>query len=600
MSDSKISIAVYPEGRSFLVASETRLHEALAHAGISVPSPCGGNGTCRKCSLWLLPTDLLSEWEITRYNELLAQGVAWDDLRESFPFQETLTCRYVVCEPLIVWLPDRLHQPEMTKILTSHDQANGVAEGGFPLTFDLVFAPTDPVAASSDRHDLRLAPSQYLIAVDIGTTTVAAELLDMLSSEQAATRQHVIPWQSRGVLSCRNPQAEFGDDVISRIQYGAESTEHLGRLRKKIIGGINGLIAKLASNAGISEQQIGLIAIAGNTTMQQIFAGLDVTSLGRFPFDPAVRHYPVVRASEYGLIANPECRAIVFPVMGGFVGGDLVAGTVALQLRNRPDFSLLIDIGTNGEIVLHCPDGTLLAAATAAGPAFEGARIRNGMVAAPGAIERVTFDDDLHDLRFETIDNEPARGICGSGLIDLVAVLIRIGAVTSSGKLSGELLASNVSDAVRKRFVTVDNRAAFEIVPPSHSATGESIVLTQQDVRQVQLAAGAIRAGVTLLLRKAGTAPDNLAAVYLAGGFGNYIRRENAQTIGLLPPEVPVERIVFCGNTSLAGAKAVLLSADCYRDMQAVADAAECLDLSSFPDFSTAFAESMIFPSLDQ
>jgi uncharacterized 2Fe-2S/4Fe-4S cluster protein (DUF4445 family) len=256
---------------------------------------------------------------------------------------------------------------------------------------------------------------------------------------------------------------------------------------------------------------------------------------------------------------------------------------------------LLIDIGTNGEIVLWHPEGRmLLAAATAAGPAFEGARISRGMIAAQGAIERVIIGDDLY---IETIGNQPARGICGSGLIDLVAELVRIGAVASSGKLlTGDQLPEIVPVAIRDRFVTVDNKPAFVIVPQHESGIDHSIMLTQHDIRQVQLAAGAIRAGVTLLLRKAGLEPTDLANVFLAGGFGNYIRRENAQRIGLLPPEIPTKRIQFCGNTSLAGAKAVLLSVACYDAIQTIADKAECIDLSKSSDFSTIFAESMFFP----
>ena len=590
MTHSRVEITVYPEGRSFACSAGIRLHEALTNAGFSVPIPCGGNGTCRKCSLWLQSAAFLSKYNLAQLAATSQAGLPFEPLLAELSFQETLACQYTVDKSLVVWLP-MSQRTNIAKILATHHQPEWLTNGDFPPTHQLIFG------------DIQVETAPYAVTVDIGTTTVVAELL-RLQSDEHATRIKIgetkddadfsaTPWRSCGLCSCRNPQADFGDDVISRIQYASESPQQSAKLREIIVDTINKLIADLSRIAAITSDQISLIAIAGNTTMQQLFVGLDVTPLGHFPFVPAIKHYPVTRAADAGIAIRSDGRVVIFPVIGGFVGGDITAGITATQLRSQTDLSLLIDIGTNGEIVLWRPGGPLLAAATAAGPAFEGARIRHGMVAAPGAIEGVTFGDDLH---IETIANVTPCGICGSGLIDLVAGLIQIGAIATSGKLSKEGLSPSVSDAIRDRMITVDGRSAFEIVPQSQSATGSAIVLTQQDIRQVQLAAGAIRAGVTLLLRKAECRPDELAMVFLAGGFGNYIRRENAQIIGLLPPEVPLERIIFCGNTSLAGAKAVLLNADCYREMQAVADVAECLDLSSFPDFSTVFAESMLFP----
>jgi len=565
-----VSITVFPAGKTVSCTTGVRLHEVLARMGISLTTPCGGNGTCGKCTV------------------RVAHGHSFDKHNS---VTQVHACQYVVREPLIVWLPGESQRLNDVQILTSHPSPDSRDEADVPLTLAHLAAD----ALSHLQQDLSGQVGQYVVAVDIGTTTIVAELLYVETS--AANR--VKSW---GVQSCHNPQAKFGDDVISRIQYASESQEHRERLRKTIVDAVNGLIASLADNSSVSQEQITLVAIAGNTTMQQLFTGLDVQSLGHSPFAPATKYYQPVPAHQYGININPSDMVVLFPVIGGFVGGDIVAGIIATQLCSQNAPSLLIDIGTNGEIVLWRPEGRmLLAAATAAGPAFEGARISQGMIAAQGAIERVVIGDDLH---FETIGNQPAVGICGSGLIDLMAELVRIGAIASSGKLlTGDQLPETVPAAIRNRFVMIDNKPVFVIVPQQLARglapgwkTDRQIILTQHDIRQVQLAAGAIRAGVMLLLRQAGLEPGDLANVFLAGGFGNYIRRENAQRIGLLPPEIPTERIQFCGNTSLAGAKAVLLSTACYDAMQTIADGAQCIDLSKSPDFSTVFAESMLFP----
>jgi len=598
----EVAITVFPAGKSVACPTGARLHEVLARMRISLTTPCGGNGTCGKCLV-----------------EIAAKP-SGDRRHDDHGFQQVRACQYVVREALEVRLSGESQLPDASQILTSHQPLDVPAGDAVPLTLAHLAAD----ALANLPQDLTCPNGQYVVAVDIGTTTIVAELLLVQTRSFEDIQTNLT--RSCGVLACRNPQAEFGDDVISRIQYASESPENADRLRLAVVDAINDLITSLADKvkqtglpAPIPElvfpEQITLVVIAGNTTMQQLFAKVDVESLGHSPFDPATKHYPPTRADAFGLAINPSGLAVLFPVIGGFVGGDIVAGIVATQLCSQNAPSLLIDIGTNGEIVLWQPEGRrLLATATAAGPAFEGARISRGMIAAPGAIERVVLGDDLH---VETIGRQPARGICGSGLIDLVAELVRIGAVVSSGKLlTGDQLPETVPLAIRDRFVTHENKPAFVIVAQQESAreldpgwtidrpvrcdSPCSLMLTQHDIRQVQLAAGAIRAGVTLLLRRAGLEPGDLASVFLAGGFGNYIRRENAQRIGLLPPDIPTERIRFCGNTSLAGAKAVLLNTACYDAMPTIADQAECIDLSKSPDFSTVFAESMFFPTQEQ
>jgi uncharacterized 2Fe-2S/4Fe-4S cluster protein (DUF4445 family) len=299
-------------------------------------------------------------------------------------------------------------------------------------------------------------------------------------------------------------------------------------------------------------------------------------------------------ASSLGIGIHPRGTAYVFPVIGGFVGGDTVSGILATGLGGMAGPVLLVDIGTNGEIVLAA-EGKLTAASTAAGPAFEGARISQGMRGSTGAIERVHFDGAL---RTQVIGGVRPAGLCGSGLIDLAAELLRHGLIRPDGRLaSADDLPAGVPADLRRRLVAAHGRPAFLLAETAETATGKPILLTQQDVRELQLASGAIRAGVEILLRRGGLATTDLEAVLIAGGFGNYVRRSSAQRIGLLPPAIPRERIRYQGNTSLAGARLAALSHQARRQAEALARRTQHVDLSGDPDFKWAFADAMLFPS---
>jgi len=290
--------------------------------------------------------------------------------------------------------------------------------------------------------------------------------------------------------------------------------------------------------------------------------------------------------------------AYVFPIIGGFVGGDTAAGMLSARILEREAPVLLVDIGTNGEIVL-AHEGRLWSASTAAGPAFEGARIACGMRAARGAIEKIVLDDDVH---LGTIGNAPPGGICGSGLIDLVAELLNHGIVTPEGQLLPPTeLPAHLSKALARRVrVTDAGTTEFLVADRSRGQAEEPIVLTQRDIREVQLGAGAIRAGTSILLKKAGVRVDDIRSVLIAGGFGNFIRRNHAQRIGLLPKGIDHERIVYVGNASLSGAKWGLLSVAARKRVEAIARQTQHIDLSRDPEFQTVFAEAMIFPMRDE
>ena len=325
------------------------------------------------------------------------------------------------------------------------------------------------------------------------------------------------------------------------------------------------MIGQLCSQAGIPRGRIYEIAFAGNTTMQQLLCGVDTSALGEVPFAPATGRALTFPAVELGLHIHPRGSAYVMPVIGGFVGGDTVAGVLATGMAEADGPTLFVDIGTNGEIVLQA-GGKLRAASTAAGPAFEGARISCGMRGCTGAIEKVVVDGRL---RTNVIGNVPPVGLCGSGLIDVAAELLRHGLLTPQGRLqTPDQLPSDVLPDLAQRLVLHEGKVAFLLagaadipVCPGSGMSARPIVLTQRDLRELQLATGAIRAGIAILLRQAGLGPKDLRQVLIGGGFGNFIRRSNAQRIGLLPCEIEHRRIRYMGNTSLAGARLAALSA---------------------------------------
>ena len=402
------------------------------------------------------------------------------------------------------------------------------------------------------------------VAIDLGTTTLVAALLDLATGRQIR------------VASRLNPQTRFGDDVLSRILLARTRPDGLEQLQRLVAEALDEMIGELCDATGIARRQVYHATLAGNTTMQQIFCGIDPGPLGEMPFVPAVRQGLAFPAAEGGLGIHPRGRVYVLPIIGAFVGGDIVGGILATGLADCTGPTLLIDIGTNGEIVLAA-DGKLTATSTAAGPAFEGARITQGMRASRGAIEKVVVDQQLH---VHVIGHVPPVGLCGSALIDATAELLRHGLVSPQGRLlSPEELPQGVLPDLARRIKRRDPEVPGARKSPScwprpevrgqrsdptfdfrlptsdlRRSGGKKVALTDRDLREVQLASGAIRAGIELLLKRHGLGPKDLDRVLLAGGFGNYIRRGNALRIGLLPPGIEPSRVRYQGNTSLAGA----------------------------------------------
>ena len=616
MAEQQVAVTFEPHGRKVHVLSGTTLVEAAAQAGLTLDAPCGGMGLCGKCRVRVMngaSAPLETEQRIFTPRELQ------DGWR--------LACQTAVTQPAVVHVPETSlfasrHQivthtlgaaqevlPAVRKIyvelsppsleqdgadLLRLEEAIGTAKADLSLLRQLPgllrrngFKGT---AVLTDHHLIDFEAGDttdrcFGVAFDIGTTTLVGSLLDLRSGDELA------------ITSRMNPQVSFGDDVLSRIHYASTEPDGLENLRQLILSAVHEMLAILCAQAKAERQHIYEVTFAGNTTMQQLLCGIDVQPLGAVPFVPAYAHGLVLRACDMELPIHPRGAVYVFPVMGGFVGGDTVAGILVTALPKQEGPVLLVDIGTNGEIVL-AHQGRMWAASTAAGPAFEGARIRCGMRATCGAIEKVVADSDL---RLSVIGNVAPAGLCGSGLIDLASELLRLGIISSTGRLlPPQELPAGLPQPLRQRVRQgEDGQVEFVLAAGHGLQRDDSLTLTQRDVRELQLAGGAIRAGIHILLKQAGLVAGSLKHVYIAGGFGSFIRRSHAQRIGLLPAQISHERITYVGNASLNGARWVLLSTTARKRAEELARATVHVELSQDADFQMEFAEAMMFPPSD-
>ena len=612
MREVGIPVKFEPQGKTVFVLKGANVVEAAANAGIMLDMPCGGQGTCGKCRVRILenacePTDvernLLSP-------EDLADGVR-------------LACQTCVCGPTTIEVPE-------TSVLASTFQILGAGEGGVTDVSDVAVrkryvelpAPTrEDEAPDLDRLQSEVGPCSvaldllraipgrmrewgyrgtavladhrlidfeggntesecYAAAFDIGTTTLVGVLLDLTTGRECAS------------VSRMNPQTSHGDDVLSRILFAREH-DGLAQLHGAVLAEVNDMLAALCHEAGAPPERIYEATFAGNTTMQHLLEGVDPSALGAVPFIAAIGHSLLLRASDLGLAIHPRGRAYIYPVIGGFVGGDIVAGIVATRLADTDRPTAMVDIGTNGEIVV-CHGDQMMAASTAAGPAFEGARIKHGMRASAGAIEKVVFDGDL---RVNVVGGVPPVGLCGSAIVDVAAELLRSGILMREGLLlAGDDLPPGLPEPIRERVVETDDGPAFVLATADESGIDGPVLLTQKDVRELQLATAAIRAGFAILVQRVGLEVTDLEHVLIAGGFGNFIRRSNAQRIGLLPNALERRRISFVGNASLAGARLAAASQGVRQRAEDLARHIKHVDLSMDPAFHTEYIEAMFFP----
>jgi len=603
-------LAFQPEGRAIRVVEGTTLLEAAASAGVPIEGICGGKGVCGKCKVRargrlsppttserrLLGKELATGARLACQAEVLGKVVVEVPTTSLRLAQQVLSkgrTREVPLDPAVRKYPLQVPEPSLMDQRTDFERLrDAVGDGriGAELTvlrrlpnvirghgFRVTAVVVDGALIGVEGGDT--SKRCFGVAFDIGTTTIVGYLMDLATGEEV------------GVSAGMNPQVACGDDVISRIGYVMEHEDGLDHLNRRLIDALNEHIADLCRDAGVAPEEIYAISAVGNTCMHHLFLKLDPRHIAAAPFVPVVSDPLVVPAERLGLNVHPNARVLVLPNIAAYVGADIVGGILATGLWEREDPSFLVDIGTNGEIVLSA-GGRIMACSAAAGPAFEGARVRYGMRGAPGAVDRVAIDTEVI---YTTIGGEKPRGICGSGLVDAAAEMLRAGVLDPSGRICSPDEFEGPED-IRKRIVEGENGYDFVLVPPEEES-GEAIRITQRDIRELQLAKGAIRAGIEVLKSEMGVGDLDME-ILLAGTFGNYINRKSALRIGLLPP-VDGERVVPVGNAAGEGAKLVLRSKGELGRAQEIARKVTYVELSARPELMEYLAEYMLFPQED-
>lgn len=654
-SGAEIKITLLPTGQEITPRPGQRILETARENGLHITSVCGGKGTCGKCRVLIEGPvdDPLPVEKVHLSQEDLARGVR-------------LACQ---TRPRTGQVVRALHAeggrarilkggkgrkvvlaPQVRKVCVSVPPASsldGAADwervlsglSGEPLRLDL--APLrqlpgalkeSPQTVTLAVHGDRLASVEagdtshhlYGLAFDIGTTTVVGYLMDLRTGKELAA------------ASGLNPQGAYGGDLISRLTFVLENPDGLAILQREIVSFLNQLIGEVADEAGIIRSNIYEVTIVGNVVMHHLLLGISPISLATAPYAPVVRESLDLSASEVGLELVPQARVHMLPNIAGFVGADMVGTLLTALPHQSSEIMLIIDLGTNGEIALGSRD-RLLVCSTAAGPAFEGARIRHGMRASTGAIDRVRFDGDVH---CRVVHGGLPQGICGSGLIDAVAQMVERGIVYPSGRLlkPGELppgvgtrlrgrIVGGGSEGDARRFILahpaeaehlhslgagqaisegVGQAISIEAGQPGSVGVGlkpaptseeqTEISITQQDIRELQLAKGAIYAGIEVLKKELGIEDKDIAQVLLAGAFGTYVNPASARAIGLIPP-VPLERVQAIGNSAGFGAQLALLSTVERKIAGLIARQVEHVRLSGRPDFQHHFMQALRFPA---
>jgi uncharacterized 2Fe-2S/4Fe-4S cluster protein (DUF4445 family) len=656
-TDSEKYMAIFqPSGRRGYIQKGKTLKEASVALGVDIEGICGEKATCGKCKV-RVEQGIFEKYGLESSRDHLSPMSPTE--RKFFSLQQErggyrLACQAHVLGDIIVFVPEESRMrkqvvrkaareinielkpavkkyyveiPKATLKDTRGDWERLEAEleqwhGLKNLTLDYqALMSLQEVVRQGDwkvtvsiwqgREVIKVEPGQatraYGLAVDVGTTTVAGYLCDLSDGRLVAT------------ASMMNPQVIYGEDVMSRISYTMSRPEGLEQLNKAILDGLNGIVEEASAIAGIRRTDIVDMTIVGNTCMHHLFLNIDPRNIGRAPFPPALHHSLDLKARDLGFKIPPENEAAekkapeagiprdigikispgayvhVLPIEAGFVGADNAGVLIAEEPYHQDSIELIIDIGTNGELVLGNRQ-RLISSSCATGPAFEGAEIRYGMRAAPGAIEKIAIDRETKEVPFKVVDKEgwnteveevEAKGICGSGIIDVVPQFFLAGIIDRTGRFNRDLKTP--------RYREVDGKPEFVIAWAKETSIGQDIAICQEDIRAIQLAKGAMYAGAKIMMRALGI--EKVDKVILAGAFGSYIDKVSAALLGLFP-DCELENIYSVGNAAGDGARLALLNVDKRKEADRVAREVEYLELTLEPGFDKIFAQAMWIPHM--
>lgn len=629
---SQYKVIFSPDRREINVEEGITLSEAADLAGVHINNLCGGQGVCGECKVRITKgivekstksISLLSKDEIQQGYVLACQNPVRDNLEVEIPVEARLEGEQILTEgeTLTFSIPEEIEKPPQEEAGVSfYSPLTMKMYLKLPLPtlednlsdLERIYREIQRKANISDpeielhkirglarilrKSEMRITVTlgrknskfkiiqieggdtskrNFGIALDIGTTTVVAQLVDMNSKEILGTK------------ASHNRQSRYGEDVISRIIYAC-NRNGMDPLNKAVIGNIGDLVKSLAREKGIELNEITAAMAAGNTTMTHLLLGLEPCFIRTEPYIPTATSFPVMKASDVWIPINPDGLLGVMPCVSSYVGGDITAGVLASGMCDSSKVSMLMDLGTNGEIVLgNCE--WLVCCSASVGPAFEGGGLKCGMRATNGAIQVISISND--HVNYSTIGNIRPRGVCGSGVIDVLAELLRNRLILPDGRFDTERGSS--------RIQRTDDGEEFVIVRADESETGNDIVITEYDISNLIKSKGAVYAAATILAKSVGVDFNDMDRIYIAGGFGNYLNIKNAIGTGLLP-DLPLERFRFIGNSSLAGARMALLSNHAFEKAYEIAQKMTYFELSVNPDFMNEFIAALFLPHTDQ
>ena len=606
---AELTVDFEPLGRRARVAQGTTLLDAARQAGVGLNAVCGGAGTCGTCRLRVVAGEVSPPTEAEREAEaeglrLACQARVLGDVRVDVPpdsitapqraqvegrepFGSAQDKRAVELDPTTRGFDVALDPPSLTDPRADATRLRDALHEQHGLIvdrFDHAALRQIPALVRDNEWRIRLvtkndelvavAPpggSLLGLAVDIGTTKLAAYLVNLESGE------------TLGSAGRMNPQIAYGEDVMARIAYAMKGQDQAQELQRALVGGLADLARELCAQAGRGCEEIVEAVLVGNTCMHHLVLGLPVAQLGLAPYVSALSDGYDLKARELGLHLAPGASVHLLPNIAGFVGADHVAMLLATGLGRGAVTALGLDIGTNTEISLAVA-GRLLSCSCASGPAFEGAHIRDGMRAAPGAIERIRLVGGR--VEYQTVDGAPPVGICGSGILDIVAELRKAGVLRANGAM--------VPDG-HPRVRGEGRGVEFLLVPAGERGAPRDIAITREDVNEIQLATAAIRAGIEVLLDEAGLEAEQIERVVVAGAFGTYLDVDSALAVGMFPP-LPRERFVQVGNAAGMGAKLALLSRRCREQAGEIARRVEYVELTTHPRFVGEYTKALMLP----
>jgi uncharacterized 2Fe-2S/4Fe-4S cluster protein (DUF4445 family) len=606
--DRSFMVDLEPVGRRIRVPAGTDLLSAAQHAGVDLVTVCGGVGICGSCKIRLvqgvLTTITASEREVLDGSQisdgyrLACQASPLSDVRIDVPPESLLVAQKMQVEgqetlvgldPAVVAVDLELKQPSLDDLRSDFTRLkDGLKAAGYNDELHTDLPRLNELSQQMRKLDWSARAVLYKretgsdlvavipqgnpllgLAVDIGSTKLALYLVNL---DTGATLQQ------SGVM---NPQIAYGEDVVSRIAFANKAPENRKLLQQRLVETLNQVCGELCEQSGFQRQQVMEAVLVGNTAMHHIFCGLPVAQLGTSPYVPATSDPLEFIAGEVGLELAGGAKTYLPANVAGYVGADHTAALLSSAVYRNERTILLVDIGTNTEISL-VHHGQIHTCSTASGPAFEGAHIRDGMRAAPGAIENLHIHGDR--VQVSTIANSPAVGICGTGILKAISEMLRVGLIDRRGMLNKE----------DKRVITWEGRPAFQLVPPEASAHQRGIMVTRKDVNEIQLAKGAIRSGIDIMLAEAGIDAQEVDRWIVAGAFGTYLDLESAMLIGMLP-KADVRRFRQVGNAAGMGAKQMLLSRQMRRIASEIVRQVHYVELTTYPGFTDIFLERMYF-----